>query len=202
LLTELLPHIDADLPEKMMAAQLPSALCDVLNQDIDSPFFGLIRRSTMSKEARRRAVVTDTSLVKMLTTSLNTPSGSLFGHRNVATGNADTGAIRKSLILYWGAVRDVFPDAWGLPAQQSRLMHGVGIQTMGRLMDEIMPTVDIDAPDALKVIRRELRRVKSCVRWTEGSWDLFGWRWNEVQNTPSHVKQISSFVTRMYLAAA
>ena len=39
-------------------------------------------------------------------------------------------------------MRDTFPDAWGKPAEQSRLMHGAGIRAMGRLMDRIMSALD------------------------------------------------------------
>ena len=41
------------------------------------------------------------------------------------------------LCAYWGAVRDVFGDAWGKPPKKSRLMHGVGILSLGYVMDAI-----------------------------------------------------------------
>ena len=38
---------------------------------------------------------------------------------------------------FWVAVRNTFPSAWGQPPRRSRLMHGVGIASMGFLMDAI-----------------------------------------------------------------
>jgi hypothetical protein len=34
-------------------------------------------------------------------------------------------------------VKDAFPEAWGKPSSQSRLVHGVGIKAMGIIMDRI-----------------------------------------------------------------
>ena len=47
-----------------------------------------------------------------------------------------------ALVLYWSAVRDTFPEAWGKPPTESRLMHSAGIRAMGALMDQIMLRAD------------------------------------------------------------
>ncbi len=39
---------------------------------------------------------------------------------------------------FWVAVRNTFPGAWGQAPRRSRLMHGVGITSMGYLMDAIV----------------------------------------------------------------
>ena len=80
----------------MSARQLPSALVDMLNQDPDSPFFGLIKRASTEPDASRQRVVTDTSLVEALKESLESPSGVLFPYRNIAAGTTDTEGIRRS----------------------------------------------------------------------------------------------------------
>src|SRR5262249_45412011 len=59
LITELLPEVSTILPSNLAARKTPAALCDLLNQDKESPFYGLIRRSSMNSEQRRKAVVTD-----------------------------------------------------------------------------------------------------------------------------------------------
>ena len=41
------------------------------------------------------------------------------------------------LMNFWSAVKDVFPEAWDKPPRRSRLMHGVGIVSLGFLMDAI-----------------------------------------------------------------
>ena len=38
---------------------------------------------------------------------------------------------------FWAAVAEVFADAWGLNAEESRLMHGAGIVSLGFVMDAI-----------------------------------------------------------------
>ena len=87
-------------------------------------------------------MITDTSIVEMLRESLNTPSGCLFPYRNLATGETDFEPIWEILTGFWSAVRDAFPEAWGRTPQESRLMHGVGIRAMGRLMDKVMGSLN------------------------------------------------------------
>src|SRR5262249_29204532 len=142
LVTELLPTISVPINPRLAARRLPSALVDELNRSSESPFQGLIRRTSSSTPERRTAVVTDSSLVFAIEESLNSPAGCLFPYRNVATGETDVDGIWALLVCFWGAVRDVFPEAWGKKPTQSRLMHGVGIRSMGRLMDRMMSAMD------------------------------------------------------------
>lgn len=201
LITELLPAISGTLPAHMAARKIPSALCDVLNQEPDSPFRGLIRRSSASATERKTTVVSDTAIVGMLAESLNTPSGCLFPYRNIATGETDFAAIRRLLLIYWSGVKNAFPDAWGLSPSRSRLMHGTGIRSMGRLMDRVMGTIDPSGPRAVKHVEKELEKVKPICRWTSGSWDVLGGlRWSDIQNTPAHIKLLSNALLRRYLA--
>ena len=75
LVTELLPKISTPLPPRLSVRQIPSALCDLLNSNDDSPFRGLIRRPQPARSNRKSAVVTDTSLVQALQESLTSPVG-------------------------------------------------------------------------------------------------------------------------------
>ena len=75
LVTELLPQVGSPLPPRLSASKVPSALCDLLNTKDDSPFQGLIKRSSSSVEDRKTAVVTDTSLVDALKESLQQAPG-------------------------------------------------------------------------------------------------------------------------------
>lgn len=200
LVTELLPEI-AQVPSARMATrQLPSALVNMLNQDPDSPFRGIIRRASTDVNSKRSTFVTDTSLVEAIRESIESPSGVLFPYRNIATGTTDTEGIRRALIAYWGAVHDVFQDAWAKPATESRLMHGVGIRAMGRLMDRVMTHVRDDDPAARQAAGVELSLVAQHCAWTEGTWDALGLAWNDLQNTPRHISALSNFLVRTYLA--
>ncbi len=201
LVSELLPSVDTVLPAHLAARRIPSALVDVLNQDPESPFHGLVRRTSSSEVARQEACVTDTPLIQAIEESLTTPSGCLYSYRNLATGETDTEEIKRVLYLYWAAVRDAFPEAWGKPPTQSRLMHGAGIRAMGRVMDHVMRGIDAGSPDAPKAIRQALQPLVRVCRWTSGGWDdLDGLAWNEVQNLPRHVKLLSSVLVRSVLA--
>lgn len=200
LVTELLPEITQVPSARMAARQLPSALVNMLNQDTESPFRGIIRRASTDTDAKKSTFVTDTSLVEAIRESIESPSGTLFPYRNIATGTTDTEGIRRALIAYWGAVHDVFEDAWAKPSTESRLMHGVGIRAMGRLMDRVMTHVRDDDPLARQTAAAELTLIAEHCAWTEGVWDALGLEWNDLQNTPRHISALSNFLIRTYLA--
>lgn len=200
LVTELLPEIARVPSARMATRQLPSALVDMLNQDSESPFQGIIRRASTASDDKKSTFVTDTSLIEAIRESIESPSGVLFPYRNIATGTTDTEGIRRALIAYWGAVHDVFQDAWAKPATESRLMHGVGIRAMGRLMDRVMTHVHDDDPNARSAAAAELTLIASHCSWTEGSWEVLGLAWNDLQNTPRHISALSNFLVRTYLA--
>ncbi|MGA5537829.1 DGQHR domain-containing protein DpdB [Mycolicibacterium nivoides] len=201
LVTELLPEVISAPSPKLSQRKMPSALVDMLNRDPQSPFFGLIKRASTEGDDRRIAVVTDTSLVESLKESLESPSGVLFPYRNMATGSTDTEGIKQVLLLYWGAVKDVFPDAWGMPPTESRLMGGVGIRAMSRLMDRVMVYIDLNDPAAAAATRKEVARIAGRCHWTSGTWEEFGLPWNELQNVAKHISTLSNFLVRAYVDA-
>jgi len=201
LVTELLPKISTPLPPRLSLRQTPSALCDLLNRHEDSPFCGLIRRPSASEEARKKAVVADTSVVQALQESLVSPSGCLFPYRNLSSGETDFTGMWAALLLYWSAVRDTFPRAWGKQPSQSRLMHGAGIRAMGRLMDRIMAAIDPGHPQAAGQVQSDLALLAPHCHWTSGRWDGLDMRWNEIQNVPRHIHELSSYLIRTYLHA-
>lgn len=200
LITELLPEVSSLLPANLSAKRMPSAICNWLNQNEQSPFCGIINRASTAGEDKNNVVVSDTSIVKMVEESLTNASGCLFPYRNIATGETDFDDICKILVSYWTAVAQTFPDAWGKTPRRSRLMHGAGIRAMGRLMDRIIPAVDIASPRVVLSIKNELKRVAPICRWTKGRWeDLDGLRWNEIQNVPRHINVLSNVLMRTYI---
>jgi DGQHR domain-containing protein len=201
LVTELLPKISTPLPPRLSVRKIPSALCDLLNSSDESPFRGLIRRPSASTVKGKNAVVTDTSLIQALQESLTSPSGCLFPYRNLSSGETDFTGIWSALVLYWDAVKDTFPNAWGKPPTQSRLMHGAGIRAMGRLMDRIMASIDARQSGAREQVTADLGLLAPYCHWTEGQWEGLGLRWNEIQNVPRHTHELSSFLMRTYLHA-
>lgn len=199
LVTELLPEIDIPLSPRLAMSKGPSAICDQLNKTPGSPFFGLIRRP--SDPGGAKAVVVDTSVVTMIRESMKSSGGCLFPHRDVVSGDVDYVAIWQILDVYWSAVAETFPDAWGRPSEESRLTGGVGIRAMGRLMDHVMASIDVTRPDARDRVVSELRHIVPVCRWTEGTWEMLRLPWNELQNTPKHIVALSSLLIRTYVRA-
>jgi DGQHR domain-containing protein len=201
LVSELLPDLKAGVPDRLASKQAPSALVEMLNRDPKSPFHGLIRRASYPPQIRRKAVVSDTALIKILEESFNSPNGALFGFRNVGTGTVDLHGAKKVVMAFWNAVRATFPDAWGQSPRKSRLMHSAGLRAMGKLMDRAMAGEDLDDPRLEQKLRRELTPLKNRCRWTSGVWDpSLGLDWDGLQNVTSHVKMLTDFVQRVYFA--
>jgi len=192
LIDELLPEVSALLPRDLAARRLPSELCNLLNRDPKSPFFGLIKRE--SEAGAQGAVISDTAIVNAIQHNLKPPLGALSTYKRA--DGSDSTAMYRCLVMYWSAVREAFPDAWGRPPTESRLMHSAGIRAMGSVMDQIMLRADA-APSPEAEIRASLRRLSSHCRWTHGVWEELGWNWNEIQSTPRHIKLLSEYLIRL-----
>ena len=200
LITELLPEVSTPLPANLQAKKIPSAICNLLNSEPRSPFYGLIARASTTSDRKKSAVVADTSIIKMIQDSLSTPSGCLFAYRNIATGETDFDGIWAMLMAFWTAVKRTFPEAWGKPPSKSRLMHGTGIRAMGRLMDRMMNSIDLHGRNTVTDVQQELRPIISMCCWTEGRWkELDNLGWNEIQNVPQHLRLLSNLLVRTYV---
>lgn len=200
LINELLPTVNTALPPSLAKAKIPSAICDMLNRDPESPFCGLLIRVTTDRKKEKQAVIHDNSLLIVIKDSLNKPHGCLYQHRNVATGEVDVEAVRQTINLFWNEVKKTFPEAWGIPREKSRLMHGVGIKAMGVLMDRIMANLHPSDPQAPKQVRGYLDRLKPYCAWTSGSWEILGGvPWNHPQNTPSDIDRLHRALVRAYV---
>lgn len=193
LINELLPEVGVHLPRDLAARRLPSELCNVLNKRPESPFFGLIRRE--SDPADSRALVTDTALIEAIKGNLRAPMGALSQYKRNGDG-FDAEAMLRALALYWSSVREAFPEAWGKPPTESRLMHSAGVRAMGALMDQVMLRADSSTAPAEEV-KQSLARLAPYCRWTEGVWEELGWRWNEVQNTAKHIAKLRDFLIQL-----
>ena len=198
LINELLPETAAFvLPRDLVARKVPAELVNLLNQDPASPFYRIVKRA--SDRAASGAVVTDTALLSTIKNSLSNPLGALAPFRSVEReGSGDVAGMYRILSTYWTAVRATFPDSWGKDPKHSRLMHSAGLLAMGLLMDAIYARL---APDAdVTTVQKELEKVAPTCRWTKGTWETLGLAWNEIQNTPPHVKKLQDALVRAYAA--
>ncbi|HEY1615847.1 MAG TPA: DGQHR domain-containing protein DpdB [Rhizomicrobium sp.] len=193
LIDELLPEVDAVFPRDLSSRKVPSELVNRLRTSPDSPFQCFIRRPS---DESPTAVVTDSALIKAIRNSINSALGSLAPYKATGDQPADVDAMYKVLVAYWGAVRNVFPEAWGRPPTESRLMHSAGIEAMSLLMDRIMsraaPGADLDSH-----AREALTRIAPHCRWTGGRWQELQRDWNEIQNIGRDIKLLSGYLARL-----
>jgi DGQHR domain-containing protein len=97
IISELLAEVSIPISAKTKPRKLPSELINLLNFRENSPFKGLIRRESLSAEAKKAAVITDTALEGVLRDNLG-QSGCLFAFRNIVTGETDVDRIWNLLV--------------------------------------------------------------------------------------------------------
>lgn len=199
LVTELLPEVSAPISLNTSASRLPSALVNSLNMEKDSPFRGLIKRASSEGEARDNAVISDGPIIRVLRESLGQPSGCLYIYRNLASNEYDKDRIWATIVTFWAAVKRVFPEAWGRPPTESRLMHSAGLSAMSRLMDRIMPHIALDAGNPVAAVAEELELIKPACRWTSGRWEALDLEWDQIENVSRHVRALTNFLLRTYV---
>lgn len=198
LIYELLPGTQTRLPLKFERKRFSAVLLEKLNHaDPNGPLFEKIKTSTVPE-----GEIKDNSMLKMLSGSLS--DGVLYRWRDPKTGTGDVEPMLEVLNNYWGAVAEVFPKAWNLPARKSRLVHGTGICAMGFVMDaiadryELMENKEIPSQNDFKA---DLLPLASICQWTEGVWD-FGEedkrKWNDLQNLSKDIHLLTNYLLKAY----
>jgi DGQHR domain-containing protein len=202
LIYELLPTIHGELPPLLNKRKLPAYLMDRLNRDDDSPLKGQIQTQTNSyspgvrgRGARSeppKGVIKDTSVLKWLEQSLS--DGVMFDM------NGDIEEMLRVAKRFYAAVAKVFKGAWGLRPRESRLTHGVGVVSLGFLMETICAHLGSRCPTVAQ-FEAELRKVVPICRWTDGVWDFaMPRKWNELQNTGTDIQLLASYLNVNYRA--
>jgi DGQHR domain-containing protein len=193
LIYELLPATQGTLPKQIRARRLPARLLERLNHDGDSPLWRRISTPTTPE-----GVVKDNSVLKMLENSLN--DGALYYLRDSETGEGDLHAMLRVIKAYWEAVRWIFPDAFGKPPRRSRLMHGVGVVSLGFVMDAIAEGIMPSRLPEPEDFAAGLRPLAPICHWTSGTWKLGALerRWNDLQNTPRDIQLLTDFLLTEY----
>jgi DGQHR domain-containing protein len=195
LIYELLPATHSRLPSLLERRRFPAYLAERLNYDDDSPLKGVIQTPT-----NPLGVIKDNSILRMIENSLD--QGMLYRLRGGQNG-PDVDEILRVLKNFWGAVSDIFKDAWGTQPRKSRLMHGAGIVSLGFVMDWIGERYGPSCPPSREHFACDLAPLKEVCRWTAGYWE-FGpgsvRKWNEIQNTSKDIQLLSNYLLIQYKA--
>jgi DGQHR domain-containing protein len=194
LIYELLPATEGALPSLLQRRRFPAYLLDRLNRDEESPM-----RDKIQTPTNPQGHIKDNSVLRMLENSLT--DGALYRFRGTEEAEVDSESMLGTLRAFWGAVADVFPDAWRLPPRRSRLVHGAGIVSMGFVMDVIAERNRDAVAMSVDQFKRDLRQLRDVCRWTDGFWD-FGpgqqRKWNEIQNTSKDILLLSNYLLLHY----
>ena len=188
LIYELLPSTEGKLPLALQRRRHPAQLSERMNFDEESPLQGMIRTPTNGT-----GVIADNSMLKMIENSLS--DGVLYLYEDVED---QLHVLRE----FWKAVKKVFPPpAWGELPRKSRLMHGVGVVSMGFLMDTIADRHRRKRKLTSRLFEQDLEPLREICHWTEGHWE-FGedntLKWNELQNVPRHIQLLSNYLLIQY----
>jgi DGQHR domain-containing protein len=195
LLYELLPQTHCALPIVLEKKRLPTMLLSLLNGDKTSPFYKKIKTAT-----NPTGIIQDNSILRMLENSLS--DGVLYTVYQLHN-QSDEGVRAMLSILndYWKAVSLTFSSAWDLSPKKSRLTHGAGIISMGFIMDAITNRYGENNKLSVTAFQQDLEKLGPGCRWTHGYWE-FGpgdqRKWNEVQNTPTDIRILSSYLLMQY----
>ncbi len=196
LIYELLPSTSAHLPSVLARRKFPAFLMARLNHDEQSPLRGLIRRPT-TPDGR----IKDNSILRMLENSLS--DGALYRLGSWEATDEQAEQMLQVLCAFWEAVRHTFVDAWDLPPRRSRLMHGVGVVSMGFIMDAISDRHRDKKLPSYEDFLTDLEPLQEVCRWTHGFWE-FGpgvqSKWNELQNTSRDTQLLANYLLMQYKA--
>lgn len=195
LLNELLPRVDTALPPNLQRRRTAAQVLEHLRFDPDSVFHGRIRGVGSDGAG---ATISQAALLAVIEASLR--AGYL--HREATTdGVVDVDKASQMLKIYYAGVARVWPHAWGGSSWSSRLVHGVGIYAIGRLMEDVLPSVNWDSSRAVQVVSRRLGPLKDACAWTAGSWPTLNCGWNGLQNTSQDKRRLALYLREAYLSA-
>lgn len=186
LVYELLPGT-AGLPDRLSSRTEAAVLTEALNYRKDSSLKGLILQQTNPD-----GIIKDTLLQKALMNSLQ--NGAL---RKTASHSDDLGSRFEMVSEFFYAVRETFQSDWeNHTPKTSRLLHGVGLVSMGFLMDELYTLV---GARHRRQFARGLEPLVKRTHWTSGEWRIGEERraWNSIQNTSADYRLITHHLIRL-----
>ena len=185
LIYELLPGT-AGLPDRLANRTDAALLTEALNYRANSSLHGLILQQTNPE-----GIIKDTILQKALINSIQQ------GALRQTNGKTDLLETRFEVVSeFFHAVRDVFRRDWeGQTPKTSRLLHGVGLVSMGYIMDELHAS----GARRRRQFSRGLQPLVGRTHWTSGEWRIGDERraWNSIQNTGADYRLVTHHLVRI-----
>ncbi len=186
LIYELLPGVSG-LPHRLSDRSGAALLTEVLNYRPDSSLRGEIQQQT-----NPHGRIKDTLIQKVLLNSIQ--QGAL---RDYDTNVALSSRGYKVVSNFFAAVQQTFRSDWEEHTPKtSRLLHGVGLVSMGYVMDELR--IGAGAVE-VKEFERGLQPLIGKTKWTRGDWNFNGEirPWNSLQNTSSDYRLLAHYLVRI-----
>jgi DGQHR domain-containing protein len=190
LIYELLPGLE-NLPERMTSRSMASALTQRLNFDRNSSLHRQIRLhtnpdGTIASNALQRVIMTSRS------------HGALRVLAQTPDGDEKCFQFMSD---FYRAVQAVFKRDWdGLTLKTSRLVHSVGIISMGRVMEVAFHVCQARAFGDFCGV---LESIRDQTYWTHGRWLIGSGEsareraWNEFQSTHPDIQMLSDHLDRL-----
>jgi DGQHR domain-containing protein len=199
LLNELLPQVESRLPRVLEIRRVAAIVVERLRFERGSPFYGRIRGLGAAGPGCNISLA---AVIGVVETSIRR-GGCLAPHYSSDPQYLDVGAMANIVSVFFGAVERVWPVAWNESPWSSRLVHGVGITALGRLMDVVMNEVDASSARALTSVEHRLRKIDRRTAWTAGSWPApLKCSWDQLQNTSQDKRRLANFLVEEYERAS
>ena len=148
-------------------------------------------------------MITDTAIVDMIQESLTSSSGCLFPYRDMTSGETDFDGIFAALSVYWSAVRDTFPDAWGKPPAGAASCTAPGSgRWAGSWTGSSAPSTR-GQPDAPEGGPGAPRADRAPLPLDRGNWEGLGAAVGRgPERSPATCRNCRSYLVRVHLQAA
>jgi hypothetical protein len=106
----------------------------------------------------------------MLSSSLQ--DGALYRVGLAASEETSEQSMFDCVTEFWKCVASAFPEAWNLPPRKSRLSHGVGITSLGYIMDAAYDRHLKTHQTRATVFAECVEGIREHCAWTSGFWEF------------------------------
>jgi len=150
------------------------------------------------------------SIVLVINNSLNSEGVMAFIAENSQNGDEFLEYSIQQLNYFFTAVAQTWPSEWGEKPENSRLLHGVGLFALGRMMDEIFRFYLEIRDHSLPLLPPpyfyydELQLIADKCHWSRGFWKFSTDKeiyWKDLQNLSQDKRLLSEYLLKEYRSA-